>query len=146
MNVLAISHTDDIGGQGIRIKEAFDRHAPGWIYHSIARPSTFGLYMRYPADLPWSAAKETWSEADVVHLRNDFRVAQMLEGKQGEKPAVVHYHGSLFRTDPWRRLAEQRKRGSIGLVSTLDLLLIAPDDLEWLPSPYNLDWLASLKG
>jgi hypothetical protein len=81
----------------------------------------------------------------VIHARNDFRTVRMLERKQGEKPAVVHYHGTLFRTQPFTRLKEQRRRLAIGMVSTLDLWLIAPDQLEWLPSPYDLDWLASLK-
>lgn len=144
MKILNIHAGQDTGGQGIRIKYAFDKLAPGWTYHVTVDPKTFE-YLGYPIDLPWSAAKDAWADADVVHLRNDFRTAKMFERKRGEKPSVIHYHGTLFRTDPYSRLAEQRKRRSIGLVSTLDLWLIAPDQTEWLPAPYDLEWLASLR-
>lgn len=144
MRILNVHAGQDTGGQGIRLKYAFDRHAPGWTYRACFDPKTFE-FLGYPTDLPWSSVKDAWEEAEVVHLRNDFRTARMLERRRGEKPSVVHYHGTLFRTDPWVRLKEQRRRRSIGLVSTLDLWLIAPDDLEWLPSPYNLEELAALK-
>ena len=81
----------------------------------------------------------------MVHLHNTFQTAKIMEPRGGKKPAVIHYHGSAFRANPQGILAEQKQRGAIGLVSTLDLFLIAPDELEWLPSPYDLDWLASLR-
>lgn len=144
VNVLNIHAGQDTGGQGIRIKRAFDRHAPEWTYRACFDPKTFE-YLGYPTDLPWRDAKDAWAAADLVHLRNDFRTARMFERRRGEKPAVVHYHGTLFRTDPFARLAEQRRRGAIGLVSTLDLWLIAPDETEWVPAPYDLEWLTSLR-
>lgn len=144
LNILSIHGNQDTGGQGWRMTDAFRRLAPSWTFHSIVNPQAF-TYIAYPTDLPWKAAKEAWDAADVVHLHNDFRTAKMLERKRGEKPAVVHFHGTLYRTDPYSRLREMRKRGAIGIVSTLDLLLIAPDDTLWLPSPYDLAWLASLR-
>jgi hypothetical protein len=145
MNVVNIHAGSDTGGQGIRLKWAFDRHAPGWTYHTVRNPQTSFAYIDYPQDRPWSEAKDLWADADVVHVINNFRSAALFERKRGEKPAVVHYQGTSFRTGPWPLLAEQRKRHAIGLVSTLDLFLIEPSRLEWLPSPYDIDWLWSLR-
>ena len=142
MNILSIHNGQDTGGQSIRIKQAFDRLVPAWSFRSIVNPQTF-VYLDYPADLPWSAAREAWAAADVVHLHNDFHTLKMLE--RGRKPAIMHYHGSAFRLDPFSRLREQRKRSIAGVVSTLDLLLISPNELEWLPSPYNLEMLRDLR-
>lgn len=143
LSVLSIHSNQDTGGQSWRMTDAFRRLAPDWTFHSIVNPQAF-TYIQYPTDLPWSSAREAWEAADVVHLHNDFRVARMLE--KVKKPSIIHYHGTLFRTDPLPRLKEQRKRGAIGIVSTLDLHLVAPDDTEWLPAPYNLEWLRSFRG
>src|SRR6185369_16504535 len=50
-----------------------------------------------------------------------------------------------FRLHGPAMLAEQRRRRAIGLAATLDLYLMAPDDLTWAPALYDLDWLASLR-
>ena len=143
LNVLSIQRGQDTGGQSIRLKWAFDHCAPEWTFRSMVRPNAF-LYIQYPEDLTWHDARTEWAKADVVHLHNDFRTAHTMKQRGPEKPAVVHYHGSAFRADQ-SPLVEQRRRGAIGLVSTLDLYLLAPDDLEWLPSPYDIDWLQSLR-
>ena len=136
-----LSDVQDTGGQGIRIKRAFDKHSD-WEVRSMAP----GTWINYPADLPWRkrTAEELYQVSDVIHVRNDFRLYDRLAEKYGPKPVVIHYHGSKFRGDPHRFLREQRARGAIGIVSTLDLYLIAPDELEWLPAAYDVDWLAAL--
>ena len=144
MNVLIAHAGQDTGGQGVRIADAFRRLEPEWTVRSCHDPKTFE-YLGYPTDLPWRDVKQAWDEADVVHVRNDFRTAKMLERKRGEKALVISYHGTLFRTDPHHRLLEQRRRRAIGMVSTLDLWLIAPEQTVWLPSPYNLDFLAAFR-
>ena len=60
-------------------------------------------------------------------------------------PAVIQHHGTYFREHAPRLLREQRARKAIGLASTLDLWLMAPDDLEWLPAPYDGEWLRSFR-
>ena len=146
MNVLSIQKGSDTGGQGIRIKRAFDNHAPGWTYRTMTAPGVSD-YIAYPQDMRWSskAIKDMWPELDVVHLHNNFATYDFVQRRLKAKPAVIHYHGTQFRQNSEHFLAQQRERKTPALVSTLDLYLIAPDELEWLPAPYDADWLASLR-
>lgn len=144
MTILSITRGQDTGGWGWRLMNAFRQYSD-WTLRSIVRPNSF-LYLQYPQDeLTWTDAKAWWKRADVVHLHNDFAVAKILEPRYGVKPTVVQVHGTAFRENPTGVLQEIRKRGAIGIASTLDLVLIAPDLLEWCPSPYDLDWLMSLR-
>jgi hypothetical protein len=61
------------------------------------------------------------------------------------KPAVIQHHGTYFRDNHKRLIREQRSRKAIGLASTLDLWAMYPDDLEWLPAPYDGEWLRSFR-
>lgn len=140
MHVLNIPGGFDTGGNGWRTKDAFARHAPGWTYDVC---TSGNAYMIFPEDRRWVDARALWDAADVVHLRNDFAVEHMLNAPP--KPAVVQHHGTTFRTHHEELLAATRRRGAIGLASTLDLWLIAPDELEWLPSPYDIDWLQTFR-
>lgn len=132
MRVLNYSHGADTGGVGHLLKAAFDRHSD-IEYRQACRTLN---YIGYPRDLP--VQKVRVSDFDVVH-------ANIRIGDLPRMPTVVHYHGTPFRRDPKTRLKEQRRRGAVGVVSTLDLWLKSPKYLEWLPTPYNLDWLASMR-
>lgn len=140
MRVLNIPCGPDTGGQGIRIKQAFDRYVPDWTYNVVANSRK---YMLYDEDQPWTEAKRLWDAADVVHLRNNFRVEQHING--APKPAVIHHHGTEFRTRHAAILRDMRHRNVLGLAATLDLYLLAPDDTVWLPAPYDIDRLQSLR-
>jgi hypothetical protein len=143
VNVLVISWAWDTGGQGSRIAEAFVDE-PDWNVRSMAHKDA---YMHYPVDLPYRrrSLDEQYQLADVIHVRNHFGEYDRLMKAYGPKPVVIHYHGSRFRANPNRHIVEQRKRGAIGVVSTLDLFLLAPDDLQWLPAPYDVDELQRLR-
>jgi hypothetical protein len=143
VNVLVISWAWDTGGQGSRIAEAFVDERD-WNVRSMAHSNA---YMAYPVDLPYRrrSLEEQYQAADVIHVRNHFGDYDRLAKKYGAKPVVIHYHGSRFRANPNRHIVEQRKRGAIGVVSTLDLFLLAPDDLQWLPAPYDVDQLQRLR-
>jgi hypothetical protein len=145
MRILSVHAGMDTGGQSARMKRAFDR-LTDWQFRYATKPIGFS-YISYPGDMPYRpvALRAMWPDIDVVHAHNDFRAVRMLEASFADKPTVIHYHGTAYRGDPFPRLAEQRKRGALGIVSTLDLWLIAPDDTEWLPAPYDLAWLASLR-
>jgi hypothetical protein len=148
LNVLNLHLLQDTGGQSIRIKQAFDRHAPGWVYNCAFQSGAgFGSYIQYPTDLRWAAGRlrQRWRQADVVHLHTDFRTARQIGYSGDHKPAVIHYHGTSFRHYAATRLREQLQRRAIGICSTLDLWLMAPEAIEWLPAPYNLGWLARLR-
>jgi hypothetical protein len=139
VRVLNIGNTD-LGGDGIRTKWAFDRHAPGWRYDVAMRNRN---YIDYPADRPFAEASGLAQDADVIHARNSFRSARMAGGLG--KPLVIHHHGTRLRNRPADVLAEQRAHRAVGLAATLDLCQLAPEELEWLPAPYDLDFLASLR-
>ena len=144
LSILSVNAGADTAGQGVRMAQGFARHAPDWSYRSIARSPN---YIAYPIDLPWDnrVVQQLWSDADVVHLHNNFRTAEIVEQRRGDKPAVIHHHGTMFRSNPSPLLAETRRRGARGIVSTLDLYLVAPDELEWLPAPYDIEWLAKFR-
>ena len=141
MKISSIHSGQDTGGQSWRLYEAFRKHTD-WDFRSMNQRKT---YIGYPQDLPWRkrAAEQLAAESDVIHWHNGYGTARAL--KMTHKPSVTHHHGTMFRSDPNRFVAEQRVFGGIGLVSTLDLYLLAPDDLEWLPAPYDVDWLQSLR-
>jgi hypothetical protein len=130
----------DLGGDGIRTKRAFDRHAPGWTYNVAVRNRN---YINYPVDVDFERVVPLVDRADVIHARNSFK-ATRLAGAVG-KPLVIHHHGTRLRSNPNDVLAEQRAHRAIGLAATLDLWLLAPEELEWLPAPYDLGWLTSLR-
>ena len=143
MKVLIVGDFDT-GGQGIRLVEAFRKHSPEWDVRSMARTAQ---YMAYGTDLPYRkrVLDEMYPTCDVLHVRNHFNDYDRLAEKHGPKPVLIHYHGSRFRGDPHRHLRQQRERNAIGVVSTLDLWLIAPDELEWLPSPFDVEWLREFR-
>lgn len=135
MKIFILSDVQDTGGQGIRIRQSL----PDWDVRSMAP----GTWINYPADLPFrrGAAEKLYQWADVIHVRNDFGLYDRFAAKHGPKPVVIHFHGTKFRGDPNRLLREMKAHNAIGLVSTLDLWLLAPEELEWLPAPYDVDEL-----
>lgn len=138
MRVLNVGQYD-IAGDGIRTKQAFGRHANTWDYDvCVERERAYA----YPTDRPWADIDALANAADVLHLRNTFAVQRAL---RVDKPAVIQHHGTIFRRNTDALLRETARRGAVGLASTLDLWLMAPDDLTWLPAPYDLDWLASMR-
>lgn len=141
---LAVSPSYDIGGQGARLKQAFDHHGGDWGLRSMVKDHS---YLAYPTDLPFRRPhlEELYQACDVFHARLDFGLYDQLAAKFGPKPVVIHHHGSKFRANPNRFIREQRQRGAIGIVSTLDLWLLAPNDLIWLPAPYDVNWLAGFR-
>lgn len=144
MKVLSAHRGNDTGGTGWRIAQAFNGD-PGsaWSFRSACNPTSVLPYLAYPQDVPWDwpLIQMLHQEADLFHARNDWSTYERLNSSL---PAVIHYHGTNFRTLWATRLRQQKEHAAIGLVSTLDLWLIRPQELEWLPSPYDLDWLHEL--
>lgn len=151
LRILSLQKGADTAGQGIRMKQAFDRHAPDWSFRSMVQRNV-GDYIGYPYDLQWRnpTVKAMWPDLDVVHVHNNFATLQWTErnyrhaSHMSRKPSVLHHHGTQLRQNRGL-LDEQRERQAIGIVSTLDLWLMAPDELTWLPAPYDIEWLASLR-
>lgn len=149
MRVLILSGGADTGGQGIRIRTAFGRFKPDWEVRSVTAGRN---YMDYDEDVFWSTNADDiarlYEKADVVHVRNTFDAHHRFEKKRygrKRKPVVIHHHGSMFRTDHRYLMALARKLRAVSLVSTIDLLKYAPNELEWLPIPHDLEALADVR-
>lgn len=142
--VLILPLGADTGGVNWQITRAFDGQ-PEWTVHSMI--SAFN-YIDYPHDLSWDMdiLRYWWMHADVLHFSHEFyRLRKIERMRLPRRPEVIHYHGTGFRENPDNYLRHQRAHRAIGLVSTLDLWLLAPQETEWLPCPYDLGWLASQK-
>lgn len=141
--ILSAHKGNDTGGTGWRLSQAFDQHGGDWTFRSSCNPHAVLPYLDYPQDLPWdwTLLKQLETEADVFQARNDFATYDRLGSRL---PLAILYHGTNFRILNGHRLREQRRHQAIGLVSTLDLWLIEPEELEWLPSAYDLEFLQRL--
>lgn len=140
MRVLSYSPYDDTGGTGYLMASAFNAVAPWVTYNAVCGAPS---YLQYPPHTPWdwTNIRRMWRQADVVHLHDGFHQTQGLP----RRPHVVTWHGTGFREQSDTCLALQRAKGAVGLVSTLDLWLLAPDDVQWMPAPFDLDWLAGFR-
>jgi hypothetical protein len=105
------------------------------------------IYQSMPSDIIWDRAheaevKELALSADIIHLNNSWRPLQRLRIRS-RKPVLLHHHGSLFRSDPKGMLFRARQIRAVQAVSTVDLMRTSPDELHWLPTAYDVDWLQS---
>jgi glycosyltransferase involved in cell wall biosynthesis len=140
MKILSYSPFDDVGAFGYRQATAFDRVGPSdWRYRAVrGAPS----YLQFPEHTPWDwdSILEYWREADVVHVHDGF-----YNLPQPHKPMVVTFHGTGFRKTPDNHLQLAARVGALPVVSTLDLWLLAPDDVIWAPQIDDLDRLATYR-
>jgi hypothetical protein len=105
------------------------------------------LYQQMPADIVWDRTTQTEvyrlaEDADVIHLNNSTRAMRKIRMPIGRKPLVLHHHGSLLRDNPHPQLDSGRLWRAVQVVSTIDLLLFS-EDLSWLPTAYDVDWLSA---
>jgi hypothetical protein len=138
LEALAIGKTDPAGVVA-RYQEASDKTGELRI-RSAHRAQA---YFEFPHDLTWDRQTEPEirklaSEADVIHLNNSEAAYTRFRLK---KPALLHHHGSLFRSNPKRMLDLASHFRWVQAVSTIDLQQPAPDVLHWLPSAYDIDEL-----
>ena len=132
----------DTGGVNHQIVDAF-RREPGWLVRAMISGQN---YIQYPPDLPFSLPllSEWWRGSDVIHLSHEFyRLRKIERLRLPNRPKVIHYHGTGYRERADDLIRHQRAQKAIGLVATLDLWLLNPDETEWLPCPYNLDSLSA---
>lgn len=147
-NVLSFNLGADPAGISSGIARAF-RNDPDWHVRSLVSNTN---YIGYPPTEPFSrrALQEAWRAADVVHLHHNFRSYELVRGGWAGKalpprPFVVEFHGQRFREDPTSHIRALREHRAIGLASTLDLYLLAPQILEWLPAPIAVEELSQMR-
>lgn len=146
INVVLFTSTFDTGGQGWRIKRAFDRYqSPEFSVRSI---HTAEAYFDYPHDVRYMAGQEhtygLTEAADVLHFRNHFGGLKRLRASGRPVGLILHHHGTKFRGEHAVLAAEAREKGAIQLVSTLDLTVLE-HDVTWLPSLFDVSELANLR-
>lgn len=141
LRVLSVNAGADTGGLSIGMKRAFDQHSP-LPFRSLIRTSN---YIRYPMDAEWRDLPALVAEADVLHLHNNLRTLPLLPNKGRGKGLVIYHHGSQFRRRPALSLLEANRKGAVQLASCLDIWSMAPDQLEWIPAAYDMDWLRRLR-
>lgn len=100
-------------------------------------------YFNFPwTDIRWdhrtfSEVRQLARMADVIHLNNSHMAARRL--MVTNKPFLLHHHGTLFRNKPGPLLEWAYRNNAVQAVSTVDLMKIAPDELTWLPTAYDMD-------
>lgn len=142
MNVLSIHRSPDLAGISGEMARAFAGH-PSIKVRSLVRQRN---YLAYPLTEPWSlaAVRDAAAEAEVIHVHNSFRTAEQFRLPKNRR-YVVHHHGTRLRESPTAILREQQHRRARGVVSTLDLWLLAPDEMTWVPAPVNVDRLCAMR-
>lgn len=143
INVVIFAHLYDTGGQGYRIKKAFDRYQPGYAVRAI---HTQESYFNYPYDLRRTDGRvpDLFKKSDVVHVRNDTAGVAHYLSDYGTRGLLVHHHGTIFReghADLWPKF---NALDAVQAASTLDLTMLEPS-VWWLPSPYDLEELSRFR-
>lgn len=144
MRILILSPGQDTGGMGIRIKRAFARVAPDWTVRAVRGSDT---YLNFPGDVlaervPMKEIADLYRQADVIHCSNSLWWWRRLVRQTGvQKPVVVTYQGTAFRSSPKPHIDEARAAGAIQMVSTIDLLTCFDDwdEGRWAPHPVSVD-------
>jgi hypothetical protein len=146
VRVLNITRSDT-GGQTYRTVRAFARHSPDIAMTGFAIPRPFPGYPMGPYLRSWQdrAILREWGAADVVHVHNRYAATERYRTQVGDRPSVISWHGSVFRNGAFPLLREAKKRGSVGCVSTVDLMLFDQSWLRWIPSPFDLAELAAIR-
>lgn len=142
LTVFVLPFGADTGGVNFQIVDAFRRER-GWLVRSMISGQN---YIQYPKDLPfdYNLLRDWWIHADVIHLSHEFyRLRKVERLKLPNRKKVIHYHGTGYRERSEDLIRYQRAHRAIGLVATLDLWLLNPDETEWLPCPYNLNRLSA---
>jgi hypothetical protein len=137
LNVLSITRGSDTAGVGWGLAQAFRDHPIINFRSTAGRPN----YINYPQDLPFDQAPSAWANASVVHLHNNLSTYRFMGG---DKPFVLHHHGTQYRENADRLNSSIASRGGRAVVSTVDLLQYGPD-LTWAPAPYRIDELAAMR-
>jgi hypothetical protein len=139
INVVIFTHAFDTGGQGYRLKRAFDRH----YYHEFNVRSIHSAetYFHFTIDLRNDVSNtfKLFRSADILHMRNEIdSLAKYAKGRERDSYGLIfHHHGSRFRSEHEQIAVQARRAGAFQIASTLDLTLLEPD-VAWLPSPQDI--------
>jgi glycosyltransferase involved in cell wall biosynthesis len=79
-------------------------------------------------------------------MRNSLSGLKRLVGQRDNTPfgLVFHHHGTRFRSAHHEVWLEGQRAGALQVASTIDLTILE-DGVEWLPSPFDIAYLMSLR-
>lgn len=144
----------DTGGTAVRSAQAFQatrERAPKlheWDVHSMV---THINYIKYPEDIPYAPMRllSLYDDADVVVLNSTMYGHQRYDNNQGKPTVLVHHglHEGHFAYSLTEAIAHAASLGALQIGTTVNLELVAePQGLvRWVPTPYDLPELASLR-
>jgi glycosyltransferase involved in cell wall biosynthesis len=144
LKALAIGKTDPAGVVG-RFEQAAEKLG-GLHIRSVSKAKY--EYLQFPMDIFWEGRKNEAEikrlaeEADLIHLNNSWVAYRRFHLR---KPALLHHHGSMLRSDPPKIMATARHWRMTQAVSTIDLMRSDPKVLHWLPSAYDIDELQAFR-
>lgn len=146
LNVVIYTGGYDTGGQGYRLKRAFDMYYPEEF--NVRSVHSSDNYFHYPSDLIYRPREvyPIFQAADVIHMRNGLEGLKRLrpDALEGGVGLVCHWHGTRFRTEHKTLHPQVAAAGATQIVSTIDLALLE-SGLTWLPSPINMDAMWRIK-
>lgn len=131
MKILSLTHWD-FGGCGYFLCDAINRYTAHEC-RAVRLHSPDEAYIKFPHDLaaPSNAqVVELFRWCDVVHVHDINPYSKFLP--MDTKPVVRSYNGSIYRRRHKRLDAEDRERGRLSAVTTLNLLLYSGQP-RWLP-------------
>lgn len=138
MKLLHLHPVYDTGGQSAAAKKVLEAGGDE-VRVFVKKQHPFGY-----ADVGlWDidAVRESYRWADVVVIHNEPTLHELVSDGS-DKAVFVHHHGSKLRLGPFR--ADQaRAIGARQLVSTVDLLLVAPD-ATWMPQVVDVPRMESI--
>ena len=142
--VLSLNRSDT-GGQGYRLKEAFDRHSKRFKFRNIIRGVN---YLDYPVDLNSALEPVTYRkllvEADLLHVHNFYDRAYTKFGTTPEPvPILMHQHGRQDRRNVReldKKVNMYRVVSAIGIISYVGM-----DPERLLPTPIDVPKIKSMK-
>lgn len=150
--ILHLCAGQDTGGQAIASKFAFAGHDPTVTVNVVTASRS---YIGYPLDPDLTDdpnARGNWrpelverlyADADVVVIHRDPDLYERFDKGQ-RKPIVIHHHGTHLRRDPASVFARGEAIGARQVVSTVDLLLLAPGS-TWLPQIIDIERMRALR-
>lgn len=145
MRILHVCPGQDTGGQAWGLHHLWPTIRPQDEVHTFVASQT---YIGYPMESRYKhdAVQAAWNEADLVHLHNFPEIRDRFDHGQ-RKPLVMHWHGTLFRSEPERKYRMAAERGATQVVSTVDLLLSMPDGgkAHWAPQIVDVEKMREIR-
>lgn len=147
MNILHLHPGPDTGGKSMAAKKALEEAGDKVRVFVGPLSGADRFYFQYPAAELWDQAEveAAYEWADVVVLHNEPALLMTRFRQSGDKPLIVHHHGSILRKGGYAKWTEGDRLGAVQVVSSIDLLIGLPDSVGWLPQIVDIARMAEIR-